>query len=195
MGPERLHGPAPRLTLIDLQRLRLSRTTLAGFTAGLAVMAVVAVGLVVLGPRLSFRPGGGTADGAVVARGAELYATYCHTCHGDSRGIGARPGVPSHGSDGHTWHHSDRNIRETILNGSSGMADQMEEELAEMRRQLGDEIADIMRKQMGLTEGAPRMPAWSGTLSDSDVEAVLAYIKTFWTPEQLRTQQAGPMMP
>ena len=52
-----------------------------------------------------------------------------------------------------------------------------------------------MRKQMGLTEGAPRMPAWSGTLSESDVEAVLAYIKTFWTPEQLRTQQAGPMMP
>ena len=180
---------------IHLQRLRLSRTTLARFTAGFAVMAVVAAGLVVLGPGLSFHPGRGMADEAAVARGSEVYATYCHTCHGDSRGIGARPGVPSHGPDGHTWHHSDRNLRETILNGSSGMADQMEEELAEMRRQLGDEIADIMRKQMGLTEGAPRMPAWEGTLSDSDVDAVLTYIKTFWTPEQLRMQQAGAMMP
>ena len=75
------------------------------------------------------------------------------------------------------------------------MADQMEEELDEMRRQLGDEIAEIMRRQMGLTDGAPRMPSWAGTLSEPDVDAVLAYMKTFWTPEQLRLQQEGPMMP
>lgn len=130
-----------------------------------------------------------------VAHGAQLYATYCQTCHGDSRGIGGQPGVPSHGPEGHTWHHSDRNLKETILNGSSGMAQQMEEELAEMRRQLGDELADMMRERMGLQAGAPRMPAWRGTLSDQELDAVLAYIKTFWRPEQRRLQQEMPMMP
>ena len=75
------------------------------------------------------------------------------------------------------------------------MADQMEEELADMRRQVGDEITEIMRKQMGLQDGAPRMPAWRSAISDEDVDAVVAYMKTFWTPEQRRLQQETPMTP
>ena len=38
-------------------------------------------------------------------------------------------------------------------------------------------------------------PPWKGTLSDDDIRAVIAYIKTFWTPEQRRLQQESPMMP
>ncbi|MBI2316880.1 MAG: cytochrome c [Betaproteobacteria bacterium] len=162
---------------------------LLGVGAGFAVaLLAILLGAGIVGRRQA------ADQEARVGRGSELYGAYCQTCHGDSRGIGGQPGVPSHGPEGHTWHHSDRNLTETILNGSSLMAQQMEEELEEMRRQVGDEIVDIMRKQMGLQDGAPRMPAWRGTLADEDIDAVLAYIRTFWTPEQQRAQQQTPMM-
>jgi mono/diheme cytochrome c family protein len=40
------------------------------------------------------------------------------------------------------------------------------------------------------TNGGISMPAFGGTLSDEEIAASLAYIKTFWTEEQ-RLQQAG----
>ena len=161
-----------------------------GLLAGFALTALVLLLVTTLVGRRQI-----TERDARLARGAELYASGCQTCHGDRAGIGGQRGVPSHGPEGHTWHHSDSNLKETILNGSSRMADQMEEELADMRRQVGDEITEIMRKQMGLQDGAPRMPAWRSAISDEDVDAVVAYMKTFWTPEQRRLQQETPMTP
>lgn len=116
---------------------------------------------------------------ALEARGATMYVTHCQTCHGDQYGIGKQLWVPTHGRDGHTWHHSDRNLKETILNGSAAMDPEMEE---------------MMREMMGIPADAPKMPAWKGTLSEEDVDAVIAYIRTFWTPEQRRFQQEMPMM-
>lgn len=110
-----------------------------------------------------------------VARGAELYLTYCQACHGDRNGIGRIPAAPPHNQDGHTWHHSDRNLVDIILNGSG-------------------EMGDMMRGMMGVPEDAPRMPAWKATLSEDDVRAVLAFTKTWWTPEQRRMQEQSPMM-
>lgn len=164
-------------------------TLLLGALAGFAATSVVVLAVPTL---FGWREA--SQRQVQIERGAALYASYCQTCHGDRDGIGGQRGVPTHGTDGHTWHHSDRNLTETILNGSSGMADQMEEDLTEMRRQVGDEIAEIMRKQMGLQDGAPRMPAWRGTLTDPDIEAILTYIRTFWTPEQRSFQQETPMM-
>lgn len=119
---------------------------------------------------------GTPSEDAVIARGAQLYAANCLACHGDRNGRGGLPYVPSHGPDGHTWHHSDRDLTNTILNGSG-------------------EMGEMMRSMMGVPPDAPRMPAWKGKLSQEEVGTILAYIKTFWTPEQRRMQERSPMMP
>ena len=117
-----------------------------------------------------------TSSDAALAKGRQVYATYCQSCHGDATGNGRQPNVASHGPDGHTWHHSDRDLTEIVEQGSDSPASRM------------------MREMMGPPD-TPRMPAWKGTLSDDDIRAVIAYIKTFWTPEQRRLQQESPMMP
>jgi mono/diheme cytochrome c family protein len=80
-----------------------------------------------------------------------------------------------HGSTGHTWHHSDQNLTEIILDGSG-------------------EMGAMMRDMMGIPPETPRMPAWRGKLTDDDIAAILAYIKAGWTPEQRRFQAETPMM-
>lgn len=115
------------------------------------------------------QPGASTTDTAV-ARGAALYAAHCQVCHGDGEGAGGLPGAPSHGPDGHTWHHSDRWLIDVILNGSG-------------------EMGEMMRRMMGIPPETPRMPAWSDTLTEEDARAILASIKTWWTPEQRSIQE------
>ena len=116
------------------------------------------------------------AQADLLAWGAALYAANCQGCHGDAHtGAGRLPHVPSHGPDGHTWHHSDRNLTEIILDGSG-------------------EMGEMMRRMQGVPEDAPRMPAWRGKVSEEDVAAILAYIKAGWTPEQREFQQRTPMM-
>ena len=111
-----------------------------------------------------------------VQRGEMLYRAHCQRCHGDARtGAGGLPGVPVHGPDGHTWHHSDRTLTEIILDGSR-------------------EKGEMMRRMMGVPPDTPRMPAWRGTLDEQDISAILAFIKAGWTPEQRRFQQETPMM-
>jgi mono/diheme cytochrome c family protein len=112
----------------------------------------------------------------LVQRGELLYRANCQSCHGDARtGDGGLPGAPVHGPDGHTWHHSDGNLTDIIQNGSG-------------------EMGEMMRGMMGVPPETPRMPAWRGTLTDDDIAAILAFIKTGWTPEQRRFQQETPMM-
>ncbi len=119
-------------------------------------------------------PSLGAAD--QLTRGEALYRANCQGCHGDARtGEGGLPGVPVHGPEGHTWHHSDRNLTEIILDGSGPMG-------------------EMMRDMMGIPPETPRMPAWRGTLSEEEIAAILAYIKAGWTPEQRRFQQETPMM-
>lgn len=49
-------------------------------------------------------------------RGRALYAANCLTCHGDAASaVGAAPEAPSHGIEGHTWHHADGQLTEIIL--------------------------------------------------------------------------------
>ena len=105
-----------------------------------------------------------------------MYRANCQACHGDARtGEGALAGAPVHGSTGHTWHHSDRNLTEIIGDGSG-------------------EMGAMMRDMMRIPPETPRMPAWRGKLTDDDIAAILAYIKAGWTPEQRRLQAETPMM-
>jgi len=80
------------------------------------------------GKRWSSFEGFNTSTPEAIRKGETLYAENCQECHG-VRGIGERPGepnakddfgfvAPALNDDAHGWHHPDRQLAETILNGS-----------------------------------------------------------------------------
>ncbi|MBI4219253.1 MAG: cytochrome c [Chloroflexi bacterium] len=87
-------------------------------------------------------------------RGQALYAENCATCHGGATGGSLKDTPPPHNANGHTWHHPNQQLEEMILEG----------------------ITFSLEEQ--------KMPAFKDKLSATDVEVILAYIKTWWTPEQ-----------
>lgn len=111
------------------------------------------------------------AHNAQIALGAEVYAQYCAACHGPE-GEGQRPDAPlrkddtgrfpapPHDDTGHTWHHDDDLLIEIIKQGG-----------------------------MGNPEDFYPMPAFGDTLTDREIETVLAFIKTLWTDDQRAAQQ------
>ncbi len=109
---------------------------------------------------------------AVVARGHQVYAAACASCHGTALEGQARwwePGAdgvlpaPPHDASGHTWQHSDGELTELILHSVAGFA------------------------PAGYRTG---MPAFAGRLSPAQVAAVIAYIKSTWAPG-IRAYQAS----
>jgi mono/diheme cytochrome c family protein len=120
------------------------------------------------------RPGAPNIDtdsAAQVALGQTIYAAQCARCHGANlegqpnwreRQANGRLPAPPHDASGHTWHHPD-----SALFGIT---------------------------KYGLAPYAPPgyqsdMPAFSGVLSDAQIRAVLAYIKSKW-PADIRARQA-----
>lgn len=113
-------------------------------------------------------------DAAKVAQGGKLYAQHCAVCHGAKlegqpnwrvRLPNGRLPAPPHDESGHTWHHPD-----DVLSGIT---------------------------KHGLVPGkyAPQgyesdMPAFDGKLSDDEIWAVLAYIKTHWTSADILAARA-----
>ena len=106
-----------------------------------------------------------------VERGQAIYSTHCASCHGIN-GEGQVPAAPlqpdetgrfpapPHDETGHTWHHDDDLLFNYVKNGGLGNPDMFYP-----------------------------MPAFGDRLSDDDIWATLAYIKTMWTDEQRTTQQ------
>jgi mono/diheme cytochrome c family protein len=70
--------------------------------------------------------------------------------------------APPHDADGHTWHHGDKVLVESILLGGA---------------RLPEDIGSFSE-----------MPAFDDTLTDKEIWAVLTYIKSAW-PEDLRRVQ------
>ncbi|MDX1664047.1 MAG: c-type cytochrome [Candidatus Promineifilaceae bacterium] len=110
-----------------------------------------------------------TLDPQLVTLGEDVYQTYCAACHGaelEGQEDWKLPNpdgsfrAPPHDGTGHTWHHSDRVLREAILLG-------------------GERLGAL---------GTSNMPAYQGVLSEREVEAVIAYIKSTW-PEEIRRLQ------
>jgi len=101
-------------------------------------------------------------DPETVARGAEVYEGYCASCHGaqlqgqpnwrERDAEGYLP-APPHDETGHTWHHPDEQLIALTWYGTA--------------RLVGGDYKS-------------RMPGFAGTLSQDDVVAVLAYIKSTW---------------
>lgn len=114
-------------------------------------------------------------DPQVVTLGARIYTQHCAACHG-ARGEG-QPNWREHGPDGlmrapphdesgHTWHHPDAQL---IAITKYGLA-----------------------KLIQQPDYQTNMPVYDGVLSDSEINAVLSWIKAQWPKEiQARHDQVN----
>ena len=111
-------------------------------------------------------------DAAQVALGLQVYGRECASCHGDNlqgqanwrqRKPNGRLPAPPHDETGHTWHHPDELLFALTKLGPAGLA------------------------RPGYQSD---MPAYGGKLSDREIWAVLAFIKSRW-PKAIRERQAA----
>ena len=112
-----------------------------------------------------------TDDPKVLATGAAVYQAHCAACHGarlegqprwrqaDAQG---RMPAPPHDVSGHTWHHPDQLLFDITKHG--------------------------VAKAAKLKDYDSSMPAFAGVLSDAEIVAVLAWIKSQWPPGVRRHQ-------
>jgi len=110
-----------------------------------------------------------TADAQMVELGRTVYAAHCASCHGarmegqpnwrERRPDGRLP-APPHDASGHTWHHPDRQLFEITKHGVAGILPGYQSD----------------------------MPAYGNILSDREIWAVIAYVKSRW-PEAVRKRQ------
>ena len=114
---------------------------------------------------------GRVAGPEAIALGEDVYAANCASCHGPElegqpnwklRLESGRMPAPPHDETGHTWHHSD----------------------ADLFRLTRDGVAAVVG---GSYESD--MPAFGEVLSDEEILAALAFIKSTW-PERQRAYQA-----
>lgn len=112
----------------------------------------------------------GEALAATVGKAA--YDAQCASCHGSKlegqpnwreRLPNGRLPAPPHDATGHTWHHDDEALFNITKNGLAAYA------------------------PPGYQSD---MPAFAGTLNDTEIWAVLGYIKSAWPPEQRQYQKA-----
>ena len=113
---------------------------------------------------------GQVAEVETLQLGKELYAENCASCHGANlegqpdwkrRLDNGRMPAPPHDASGHTWHHSDQDLLVIVRDGLGAIVPGYESD----------------------------MPAFGDTLTDEDIGAILAFIKSTW-PEREREFQA-----
>ena len=135
---------------------------------GAFILSATVVAYFVLGrqPILRIDP----TDAALVERGRRTYVEACASCHGASlegqpnwqrRMANGRLPAPPHDVSGHTWHHSDEWLFKITKYGPTAYPDGYQTD----------------------------MPAFEQRLSDEDIAASLAFIKSTW-PAEVRIKQA-----
>jgi len=108
----------------------------------------------------------------VVAQGQQTYTAYCASCHGVN--LEGQPDwqqanpdgslrAPPHDETGHTWHHGDAALIESIKSGGARLA---------------------------ANGGQSAMPAYDEILTDPEISAVLAYIRSTWPDDIVAMQQS-----
>ncbi len=112
----------------------------------------------------------GADDAERLALGQRVYVDACASCHGENlegqanwriRNADGRLPAPPHDQTGHTWHHPDPMLFEMTKLGIEALA----------------------------PEGyRSDMPGFAEDLSDEEIRAVLAFIKSTWPP-QIRARQ------
>lgn len=138
------------------------------FLIAAALSAVTAAAAVAALPGESEEAlGADPSDRALVALGADVYARECASCHGVNlegqanwrvRRADGRLPAPPHDETGHTWHHPDQLLFAITKYGPEKFA------------------------QPGYKSD---MPGFGDRLSDREIWAALAYIKSRW-PEEIR---------
>ena len=106
--------------------------------------------------------------------GRTMYQETCASCHGanlegqpnwqSANSNGTYP-APPHDETGHTWHHGDEMLLKYIRKGGQVVLD-----------------------EMGV-EFMSGMPAFGEQLSDAEIEAIVAYIKSTWSERVRATQE------
>jgi len=145
--------------------------TAGWIVVGAAALAVIAVVVAVAVLLLGSGGSRGQAPGPEqVRRGEEIYQASCASCHG-ARGEGdpnwrtrnadGSFKSPPHDNSGHTWHHGDGQLFNIVKHGGQGYA--------------GPGLAS-------------RMPGFGEQLSDQEIRAVIAFLKSFWGAEERRYQ-------
>ncbi len=110
-------------------------------------------------------------DAVLVALGRRVYAQQCAVCHGANLegqpnwrvrlADGTLP-APPHDPSGHTWHHDDKLLFDYTKFGGQAL--------------IG-------------SNGKSAMPGFGSVLSDREIWAVIAFIKSSW-PADIRRMQA-----
>ena len=141
------------------------------FVVALVVAAAVAAGWMFWPSAPLSRADAGNAR--QVALGAQVYRENCASCHGanlegqpdwTTRKPDGRFPAPPHDETGHTWHHPD----ETLFRLTK----------------LG------LKPPLAPAGYQSDMPAFGPVLTDEQIWAVLAFIKSRW-PEKIRTRQGS----
>ncbi|GAA0234016.1 cytochrome c [Castellaniella ginsengisoli] len=113
------------------------------------------------------------ADHMLVVTGKAIYANNCAACHGEAlqgqpnwrqRLPNGRLPAPPHDKTGHTWHHPDAMLFDMVKNG-------------------------LVPGKTAPPGYESDMPAYAGILTDEEIVAVLAYIKSDWPPKVLQAQK------
>jgi mono/diheme cytochrome c family protein len=134
-------------------------------TAVVIAAAITAVYMVYERVVAEWMPGADAGNSAQVARGRQVYLSYCAECHGtrlegqpDWQALLPEGGrkAPPHDETGHTWHHPDRVLFEITKFG-------------------GQPFSPAGYKN--------NMPGYAERLSDADIWASIAFIKSRWSDE------------
>ena len=139
----------------------MKHAILAGGLAALCLAAALALGPVRAQETAGLFP---YRDPAVVADGRRVYADHCAACHGAN--LEGQPDwriadadgflpAPPHDATGHTWHHPDTLLFEITKYGTEAV------------------VGGGYRSNMA---------GFGDMLSDAEIIAVLAYIKSTWPP-------------
>ena len=113
------------------------------------------------------------SDQELVAIGKDIYANNCASCHGAKlegqpdwrvRQANGRLPAPPHDESGHTWHHPDAVLIDITKNG----------------------LVPGVTAPPGYVSD---MPAYGKLLTDHDIQAVHAYIKSSWPKQALTAQK------
>ncbi|OWY06352.1 c-type cytochrome [Thioclava sp. IC9] len=120
--------------------------------------------------------GASSLEGRDIARGKQLYATHCASCHGaDLEGQpdwseagpdGVLP-APPHDATGHTWHHETALLFDYVKQGGA-----------------------VALAARGVADFPSGMPGFGGTLSDAEILDILGFIRSTW-PERMQAVQAA----
>lgn len=148
------------------------RAAIYGGMAAAALMAAAAVTwfLWPSGPSGAADP----TDLAQVAFGGEIYRERCAVCHGADlegqlewkiRKPNGRLPAPPHDETGHTWHHPDEHLFRITKRG--------------------------LKPPLAPDGYQSDMPAFADVLTDAEIWAALAYIKSRWTPRTRARQPKG----